>query len=203
MSTINIQSSEEETKYLKRFDIFTGMAGKEDIVLETPRLLLREFLLSDAEDMYALNSNWEVIQYTGDTSFESLEAAREFLRNYDPYSKTGMGRWLVIRKSDKACLGWCGLKWHEGDWIDLGYRFFQEYWNQGYATESSQYCLDYGFNELNLKEIFATVMPENIGSVRVLEKLGFQFIKEIEEELMGSSLYYGLKKQDWESRKKN
>ncbi|MEL6256321.1 MAG: GNAT family N-acetyltransferase [Bacteroidota bacterium] len=176
------------------------MAGKEDIILETPRLLLREFLLSDAQDMYELNRDIEVVQYTGDHSFESLEAAEEFLRNYDPYSKTGMGRWLVIRKSDHACLGWCGLKWHEGDWIDLGYRFFKKYWNQGYASESSTYCLKYGFTKLKLDEIFATVMPENKASVRVLEKLGFRFLREINEELMGTSLFYGLKKEDWKTQ---
>lgn len=176
------------------------MTGKKDIILETPRLLLRNFLVSDAEDMYKLNSDWEVIKYTGDTAFDSLEAAKDFLRNYDPYSKTGMGRWLVIRKSDHTCLGWCGLKWHEGDWVDLGYRFFKKYWNQGYASESSIYCLEYGFSELELQEVFATVMPENVGSVRVLEKLGFQFIKEIDEDLMGKSLYYGLNKETWETQ---
>ena len=202
MSTINIQSSEEETKSLRRFDIFTAMAGKEDIVLETPRLLLREFLLSDAEDMYALNSNWEVVQYTGDTSFESLEAAREFLRNYDPYSKTGMGRWLVIRKSDQACLGWCGLKWHEGDWVDLGYRFFKKYWKNGYAWESAIYCISHGFFKLDLDEIFATVVPENIASVRLLEKLGFKYLKDVEDEYFGKAHYYGLTWQAWEKLKK-
>lgn len=166
-------------------------------ILETSRLWLKEFYLSDAHDMYELNKDWDVIRYTGDESFKSLEEAETFLKNYDPYSQTGMGRWLVLRKSDEACLGWCGLKLHEGDWVDLGYRFFKKYWNQGYATESSIGCLNYGFDKLKLEEVYATVMPENIASVRVLEKLGFRFLKEMKEELMGIAHIYKLSKEEW------
>ncbi|MEM6799797.1 MAG: GNAT family N-acetyltransferase [Bacteroidota bacterium] len=167
-------------------------------ILETSRLWLREFRISDAPNMFELNSDPEVIKYTGDVSFQSLQEAETFLKNYDPYSQTGMGRWLVLRKSDQACLGWCGLKLHNNDWVDLGYRFFKRYWNQGYATEASIGCLNYGFDKLRLEEVYGMVVAENIASVKVLGKLGFNFLNEIEDGLMGNSHLYGLQRKDWE-----
>lgn len=167
------------------------------MLIETTRLQLREFTVEDAADMYQLNSDIEVVQYTGDASFESIAASRKFLQNYDAYEKYGMGRWLVTRKSDQACLGWCGLKMHKGNWVDLGYRFFKKYWNKGYATEASQGCLAYGFRDLGLTEIYATVFPANKASSRVLEKLGFRFIKKKEDEYLGACLFYELKKDQW------
>lgn len=167
------------------------------MLIETSRLQLREFRVEDAANMYDLNSDIEVVQYTGDASFESVAASRKFLKSYDAYEKHNMGRWLVSRKSDQACLGWCGLKMHEGNWVDLGYRFFKKYWNMGYATESSKGCIAYGFGALGLTEIYATVLPINKASSRVLEKLGFQFFKEIEDEFLGNCFFYELRKENW------
>lgn len=143
-------------------------------VLETPRLLLREFTPEDAEQMYLLNLDPEVIRYTGDGPFLSVSDARDFLSRYDVYQRYGMGRLAVLRREDNRWLGWCGLKYHpDKDVVDLGYRFFRQFWGQGYATESGRICLEYGFKTLQLEEIIAHVVKANFGSVRVLEKLGF------------------------------
>ncbi len=144
--------------------------------LETPRLLLRPFLPKDGPDMYALNADPEVIRYTGDGPFESPEAATQFLTDYPAYREYGYGRWIVIEKSTGKTLGWCGLKFlKEVGETDLGYRFFQEHWGKGFAQESSRVCLDYGFHTLNLASIRGNVVPENVRSVHVLEKMGMQW----------------------------
>ena len=69
------------------------------LITETPRLILREFALDDAKSMWELNSDPEVIKYTGDPPFETIEKAREFLLNYKDYEKNGFGRWAVITKA--------------------------------------------------------------------------------------------------------
>ncbi|MFN7119658.1 MAG: GNAT family N-acetyltransferase [Saprospiraceae bacterium] len=149
-------------------------------LLETERLLLRPFILEDAQDFYDLNADPEVTKYTGDSAFENVAAAADFIRHYHPYRTEGMGRWAVIRKSDGAYLGWCGLRYvPDLQEVDLGYRFFKKYWGQGYATESSQACIAYGFNVLKLKTIVARAMKENIGSIQVMKKLSMQFEKEL------------------------
>jgi [ribosomal protein S5]-alanine N-acetyltransferase len=144
-------------------------------VIATPRLYLRELTEDDAQNFYGLNLDPDVLQYTGDSVFESVDAARFFLHNYtNVYKKTGMGRWAVIRKEDGAFLGWCGLKYAEDTKeTDLGFRFFKKYWGQGYATEAATACVALGFSKLNLPFIIGRAMEANSASVRVLEKVGF------------------------------
>lgn len=151
------------------------------LILETERLLLRELNVGDAESFYALNLNENVIRYTGDSSFESIEEAARFLQNYKNYETNGYGRWAVIDKSSDAFLGWCGLKYSkDAGETDIGFRFFEHYWNKGYATESAKACLDYGFQKLGLKTIVGRAMADNLASIKVLEKLGLVFEKEFD-----------------------
>jgi ribosomal-protein-alanine N-acetyltransferase len=129
--------------------------------------------------MYELNLDPEVIQYTGDAPFASVEATEKFLRNYSAYKDFGYGRWAVIQKADNEILGWCGLKYlPENKETDVGYRFFKKYWGKGYATEAARVCLDYGFNTLNLPTIVARAMHENKASIKVMEKIGMKYWKE-------------------------
>lgn len=151
-------------------------------LLETDRLYLREITPDDALFAYELNADEEVIRYTGDGPFESVEEAKTFLENYDHYRKYGFGRWLVVRKSDNELVGWCGLKYSEdADEYDIGFRFFKKHWNSGYATESAAACLKIGFEKFGMKTIVGRARVENLASVRVLEKLGLSFSKTVEE----------------------
>lgn len=152
-----------------------------NVILETNRLLLRELTSDDAEDFYRLNLNPNVIRYTGNLSFKSIEEAREFLENYKDYQVNGYGRWAVILKDSNQFVGWCGLKLGEMEnETDIGFRFFEEEWNKGYATESANACLHYGFAKLNLKRIIGRAMKENKASIKVLQKIGLEYEKEAE-----------------------
>lgn len=148
------------------------------IMLETPRLICREFNAGDGENAYHLNADPEVLKYTGDEPFESIEAATQFLNNYPDYKKNGYGRWAVIRKEDQQFLGWCGLKLHDDGTVDIGYRFAKRFWNQGYGTESAAACLEYGFKTLQLDEIIGRAAKENTASIRIFEKLDMQYWKD-------------------------
>ncbi|PTT77151.1 MULTISPECIES: GNAT family N-acetyltransferase [unclassified Chryseobacterium] len=150
-------------------------------ILETERLILRELNSNDALSFYDLNNNPNVIKYTGNVPFQSVEEARDFLLNYRDYDENGFGRWAVIEKTTGNFLGWCGLKYSkETDETDIGFRFFEEYWNKGFATESAKACLEYGFNEFHLSKIVGRVMAENIASIKVLEKLGLVYDREFD-----------------------
>ncbi len=147
-------------------------------IVETERLYLREMTIKDAESAYLLNLDLEVLKYTGDKPFKSIENAKQFLENYDHYKKYNFGRWAVINKSTNEFLGWCGLKYTPKlDEYDIGFRFFKKHWNKGYATESAKACLNLGFNKYKITEIVGRAMTENIGSIKVLEKIGLTFFK--------------------------
>ena len=146
------------------------------LIIETDRLLLREFILDDAEKFYQLNLNPNVIRYTGNTTFKSIDEAKSFLENYNDYKANGYGRWAVIHKKSNEFIGWCGLKSGElENETDIGFRFFEEEWNKGYATESATACLKYGFEVLKLNRIIGRAMKENIASIKVLEKIGLVY----------------------------
>ncbi|MFA7445095.1 MAG: GNAT family N-acetyltransferase [Flavobacteriaceae bacterium] len=151
------------------------------VILETERLFLRELNPFDAEDFYELNLNPNVTKYTGDKAFGSIDEAKLFLDNYKDYQINGYGRWAVIGKKSNEFLGWCGLKYDKNtDETDIGFRFFEKYWNRGFATESAKACIDYGFNELKIESIIGRAMKENTASVKVLEKIGLQFEREFD-----------------------
>ena len=141
--------------------------------MQTQRLLLREFQIEDAKHLFQMNEDWDCVKYTGDVAFKNIEEAENFIKNYNYYSKYGFGRWAVLDKITGEFLGWCGLKYGEElNEYDLGFRFLKKHWGNGYATEASELCLNIGFGKFNISEIVGRVMPDNIASIRVLEKLG-------------------------------
>jgi RimJ/RimL family protein N-acetyltransferase len=161
------------------------------MLLETTRTYLRKLSANDAADFYALNQNPEVLKFTGDKPFESIESARVFLEDYVVSHTNGLGRLAVINKQNEKFIGWCGLKYtSEKDEYDIGFRFFKEYWNQGFATETALKCLEYGFKELKLKEIVGRAMVDNTASIRVLEKIGMKFKERFESNLHDGVVYH-------------
>ncbi|MBF6642468.1 GNAT family N-acetyltransferase [Flavobacterium sp. J49] len=159
-------------------------------IIETSRCYLRELSVADAQHFYDLNADAEVIKYTGDKAFDNVMEAKSFLENYNQYQLYGYGRWAVIAKSDGEFLGWCGLKNSPDlEEVDLGFRFFRKYWNQGYATETAKACIEYGFNHLQLTKIVGRAMELNRASIKVLEKTGMTFVAKFEFDLHDGVLY--------------
>jgi RimJ/RimL family protein N-acetyltransferase len=150
------------------------------LILQTPRLYLRQFALEDAALLQQLNGDPEVVKFVHEPVMDSIEKATQVLKDImlPQYSLYNMGRWAVHVKSNNEFVGWCGLKTVDGGIIDLGYRFHKHNWGKGYATESATHVLDYGFRVLNIPLITAHAHIENKASQKVLEKIGMQFIKE-------------------------
>jgi RimJ/RimL family protein N-acetyltransferase len=161
------------------------MAGK--IILETERLLLREFDEGDAAPFYLLGSDPAVIRYTGDPGggLTSREHALEVLRSRPlaDYRNYGYGRWACVLKASGEVIGFAGLKYlADSQEVDIGYRLLPTYWGQGLATEACRAILDYGRTRLGLERIIGLVDPENVASVRVLEKLGLVLTDSVEHQ---------------------
>ncbi|MGG9964702.1 GNAT family N-acetyltransferase [Ferruginibacter sp. SUN106] len=150
------------------------------MVFETPRLILRRFTEADTGLLLQLNSDPEVLKYLHEPLLETEEQAMHVLQNIIlPQYKNNLGRWAIHLKTSNEFIGWCGLKYRpELDEIDLGYRLMQQYWGKGYAFEAAKHTVDYGFNQLHLKTITGRAHIENTASLRILGKVGLQFIKE-------------------------
>lgn len=145
-----------------------------EYILETKRLLFREFTPADATLIYELNSDPEVIKYTLDP-IVNIEQAETILKEIivPQYSLYNHGRWALHTKNNNEFIGWCGLKHQkETGEIDLGYRLKKSEWGKGYATEAAKATIDYGLKKLGLQCITGRALPGNDASVHVMEKCG-------------------------------
>ena len=169
-----------------------------NLFIETERLLIRPFKMEDLEPSYIMNLDAEVSRHTGDGGIVSKEEIeRRIVENvFGDYEKHGFGRLAVELKGENKFIGFTGLKYLEDmDEVDLGYRFMKEYWGKGIATESAEACVNLGFNTLGLKRLIAMVLPENIGSIRVLEKLNFEYEIDIIEDNQLAKIYSLIKEK--------
>jgi len=115
---------------------------------------------------------WDGRRIERETVREFVNASRESSR------KQGYGLWVLRSKPEGAFRGVCGLRDGGLEWPELLYSVTPDYWGTGLATESAHRVLQHAFEELGLRYIVATVDKPNVGSIRVLEKLGLSVTGE-------------------------
>ena len=146
-------------------------------ILETDRLLVREWTTDDAEAAFEIYGDPEVTRYLGGTGAPDPDVAyrRERLaRIVSLYPEwNGLGLWAVVEKATGELIG-CGelLPLDGGPEIEVGYHLRRDRWARGYATELTKALLVYGFERMELERIVAVAYPENTASHRVLLKAG-------------------------------
>ena len=144
----------------------------------TPRLILRRFEFADAPFVVALLNQPSFIANVGDRGVRSVDDAHRYLREgpMAMYEQHGFGLWHVMRKSDSAAVGMCGLLRRDNlPEVDIGYAFLPEYWGAGYAFEATEATLRHGAGKFGLERVIAVVSQGNSASIRVLEKLGLRY----------------------------
>jgi RimJ/RimL family protein N-acetyltransferase len=163
--------------------------------LETERLLLRLPQAKDAGDFERIWADEETSRFVGGTKtrVEVEEMIERMTRHWERY---GVGLFTVERKGDGRALGRVGfLVWNPVRWVngfreqlerpyetEIGWTIGREHWNRGYATEAALACRDWAFGELGLNRLISLIARGNHASVRVAEKIGEQFEREIEGE---------------------
>jgi ribosomal-protein-alanine N-acetyltransferase len=129
--------------------------------------------------MRELNLDPEVNRFTRDGPLDEAAALRIVESLQAQFQQRRMGRFIVLHKESGERMGWCGLKpTADEKTADLGYRFMQRFWGQGFATEASQTFIRYGFDDLGLERLIAEVDVGNARSFGVLRRLGFTFFKQ-------------------------
>ncbi len=150
-------------------------------VLETKRLRLRTMEETDVDNLMMIFTDPVAMKYYPATK-DRAETVEWIRWTLDNYRKFGMGMWVAELKETGQFAGQCGLVPQKiGDKVELelGYLFVREYWGQGLATEAAQACKQYGFQQLGLERIISLIDPGNVPSVRVAERAGMRFEKEI------------------------
>ena len=145
--------------------------------LESANLILREIKLSDAEAIYRIFSDLQLLKYHDVEAFKSIEEAKYLIYNLsESFREQEVIRWGIAKKKDNIIIGTCGYSgWNKNRLrAEIGYELSRAYWRQGIMTKALSSVIRYGFEKMQLNRIEATVMLPNIASMKLLEKLGFQ-----------------------------
>ena len=149
-------------------------------IITTERLYLEKIRKKHFEDLYSLLSNKEVQKYFPSTL--SREETRNFYGEIQKrYKDDGFCFLAVIRKQDDAFIGICGLLKQEIDnkvETEIGYRFLNEYWGNGFATEAVKGCVRYVKENKLFKKLIILSIPQNTPSIEVAGRAGFSYLKD-------------------------
>ncbi|MCW5517876.1 GNAT family N-acetyltransferase [Muriicola sp. Z0-33] len=151
-------------------------------ILQTQRLLLRQFNLQDADFILQLLNTPNWLKFIGDKGVRTREDAIEYLENgpIKSYNENGFGLWMVALKETDTPIGMCGLVNRESlQDIDIGFAFLPEFMQLGYGYEIASATLKYGKEVLDLGKIVAITDPKNIASIKLLTKIGLSFEKTL------------------------
>lgn len=147
------------------------------VKLETERLLISPISLTDLEKIHELHSLPETDQFNTLGIPESIEETEQIINDWIAKNNNGEHRHFTLKIESAVNRGFIGLiainlgptKFRSAE---IWYKLHSNFWKQGYATESLHKLLEFGFSELHLHRIEAGCAVENMGSIRVLEKVG-------------------------------
>lgn len=147
--------------------------------ITTDRLIIREFSLADEDAVHEYGSDPDVVRYMpwGPNTREDTKAyLGRVLAGQQKQPREGYDMALVLKESNRL-IGACGIYITRPDVCEamLGYVLHKDYWSQGYMSESAHAMVGFAFQHLGMHRIFATCDPENIGSRRVMEKIGMSY----------------------------
>ncbi len=174
---------------------------------DTHRMILRELTLDDEENLFALDSDPEVMRYLTlgvPSSREDIRAGLIRIRELHTKHNGRFGFWAAEEKQTGFFMGWFLFRPAKDspentDRIEIGYRLRKEFWGKGFATEGSREIITKGFQELMIPEIFAIAMKDNQASRHVIEKLGLVYIREYPNDRFPkeTTVEYSIRREKW------
>ena len=163
--------------------------------LETQRLRLRQMTPADVTALLQHFGNPEVVKFIEMQPIRTLEQANEWLKWMGGFfaAKDGL-RWGIIHQDDNVFIGSAGLhNWNrEANYAEIGYDITAPYQGAGYATEVARSLIEFGWKHMGLNRVEADVVQGNIGSMRVLQKLGFRQEGILRQRLLKGGKYYDV-----------
>ena len=158
-------------------------------------MVLRRYTAEDKSHLFGLFTDEKVMKYVGEGVMTKAQAEEWWEKLFRKFYPQGLNIWAVFTKEDLRYIGHAGIyprPTRREDW-EFVYFLSHDAWGKGYATEIARKIIAYGFEELNLPEVFATVDDEHSSSIRVLEKAGMKF-KNYEFDDNGRFSVYSIRR---------
>ncbi|MEC0201830.1 GNAT family protein [Paenibacillus lautus] len=172
-------------------DIFSDLP-----TLETDRTMLRKLRSEDEQDIFHYGSDDDVSRYTAWPTHRTMEDTRNYLNKVlQKYEQHAVAPWGIVDKETGKIIGTSGfMAWnvHHAK-AELGYALSKDYWNRSYMTEVIRTIISFGFDRMKLVRIEASCLPLNIGSARVMEKVGMTYEGLIRQTIFVKGKHEDLK----------
>jgi [ribosomal protein S5]-alanine N-acetyltransferase len=186
------------------------MQESESLLLQTERLILREFREEDWQAVHEYGSDPETVKYMifGPNTEEDTKAFIQRELGHQKEMPRSVYNFALINRNTCRLIGACAMMIRnaENKEGEIGYILNRSYWNQGYMSEAAARVISFGFERLGLHRIFATCDPANTGSYRVMEKNGMQregYLREYRrfKGVWRDFLMYSILEKEWSERK--
>lgn len=178
----------------------------------TDRLILRDWREADWPEFFRVTNTPAVMRWLGGV-MDTDGMAKQRARVEGCRAAHGHCFWVVERQADGALLGFCGIKRADspGSTIaglhEIGWRFREDAWGQGYAKEAAVATIDLAFDRFNAPEVFATTVAENTGSWGLMERLGMRRRPDLDYADIRhappwrDAIAYSLTPDEWQARR--
>jgi len=169
-------------------------------ILETSRLILREFVPENADALARVICDRETMRFYP-APFKRSDADEWIARNRRRYEELGYGLWAIDLKSTAATIGDCGLTMQKidgEDLLEIGYHLRRDHWGRGLATEAARACRDYAFTRLAAAFVISLIRPENLPSCRVAERNGMTIWKQTTHTYL-THFVYRVTRVEWQA----
>lgn len=173
------------------------------MVLETQRLILREYTMEDFDSLYEILSDPETMQHYP-APFTQEQTRAWITRNLERYAKDGFGLWAVVLKETGKLIGDCGITMQniDGEILpEIGYHIHKSLWRRGYGKEAAMAVRDWFFRNTQYDEIYSYMKYTNVGSYSTAIANGMKKVKEYPDPRNKISYAYSITRAEWEKLK--
>ena len=174
-------------------------------MIETERLLLRPYTLSDFDSLYEIMSDPETMQHYP-APYDEEKTRNWITWNLDNYEKYGFGLWAVVLKETGEFIGDCGITLQniDGEILpEIGYHIHKKYWRRGFAKEAARAVRNWGFRNTQYDIFYSYMKYTNIGSWSTALANGMKKVKEYPDPKNTISYAYAITREEWEKLQQN
>ena len=169
------------------------------MILETERLILREYTTADFAGLYEILSDPETMTHYP-RPYDEAGVWRWINWSLDNYQKYGFGLWAVELKATGEFIGDCGLTMQpiDGEWLpEIGYHIHKAHWRRGYAGEAARAVRDWAFNNRDFDRLYSYMTESNTASWSTAASAGLKRLKSYRDETDGTMLVYAISREEW------
>ena len=170
-------------------------------MIETERLLLREYTMDDYDALYEIMSDAETMKHYP-APFDEARTRRWIEWNMENYARYGFGLWAVVLRDTGGFIGDCGITIQniDGDMLpEIGYHIHKRYQRRGFAKEAARAVRDWAFENTAYDTLYSYMKYTNVGSYSTATAIGMKKVKEYPDPKNTVSYAYAVTRGEWEN----